>query len=46
MAAQAKAKAREDKRSSGRLMRAQGMSLRAIAAELGVPKSTVADWCK
>jgi hypothetical protein len=35
----------EDKRASARLMRAQGMSLRAIAEALGVPKSTVGDWC-
>jgi hypothetical protein len=42
----AKGAANEDKRASARLMRAQGMSLRAIAAELGVPKSTVGDWCR
>jgi hypothetical protein len=46
MAAQAKAKASEDKRSSARLMRAQGMSLRAIAAELGVSHEAVREWCK
>ncbi|WP_407084172.1 helix-turn-helix domain-containing protein [Thauera humireducens] len=27
-------------------LRAQGMSIRAIAAELGVSKSTVADWIR
>jgi hypothetical protein len=36
----------EDKRASARLMRAQGMSLRAIAAELGVHHDTVREWCK
>jgi hypothetical protein len=46
MAAQAKVKAREDERSSARLMRAQGMSLRAIAAELGVSHEAVREWCK
>jgi hypothetical protein len=46
MAAQAKAKAREDERSSARLMRAQGMSLRAIAAELGVSVKAAWTWCK
>jgi DNA-directed RNA polymerase specialized sigma24 family protein len=46
MAAQAKAKASEDKRSSARLMRARGMSLRAIAAELGVSHEAVREWCK
>jgi len=45
-AAGAKAHGTEQDRASARLMRAQGMSLRAIAAELGVPKSTVYDWCK
>jgi hypothetical protein len=44
--AQARAQASEDKRASARLMRAQGRSLRSIAVELGVPKSTVSDWCK
>jgi len=42
----AKGAANEDKRSSARLMRASGMSLRDIAGQLGVPKSTVYDWCK
>jgi hypothetical protein len=38
--------ASEDKRASARLMKAQGQSVRAIAAELGVGKSTVSDWCR
>lgn len=38
--------ASEDKRASARLMRAQGQSIRAIAAALGVGKSTVSDWCR
>ena len=38
--------ASEDKRSSARLMRASGMTLREIAAELHVGKSTVSDWLK
>jgi hypothetical protein len=42
----ARAQASEDKRASARLMRAQGMSLRAIAAELGVHHDTVREWCK
>jgi hypothetical protein len=44
MAAQAKAKASEDKRSSARLMRARGMTQQAIADALGVPRRTVAYW--
>lgn len=36
--------ANEDKRASARLMSARGMSLRAIATELGVSKSTVGTW--
>jgi hypothetical protein len=44
--AQARAQASEDKRSSARLMRAQGMSLRAIAEELGVSHEAVREWCK
>jgi hypothetical protein len=40
----AKGQANEDKRASARLMRAAGKSLREIAVELGVGKSTVADW--
>jgi hypothetical protein len=42
----ARAAASEDKRTSARLMAAQGMSQRAIAAELGVPRWTVRDWLK
>jgi hypothetical protein len=42
----AKGKANEDKRASARLMAGQGMSTRAIAAELGVPRWTVRDWLK
>jgi len=45
-AAGARAHGTEQDRASARLMRASGMSLRSIAAELGVPKSTVSDWCK
>lgn len=37
--------ANEDKRATARLMRAKGMSFRAIAAELGVGVMTVHDWC-
>lgn len=36
--------ASEDKRSSALLMRIQGMSIRSIAEELAVGKSTVSDW--
>ena len=36
--------ASENRRSSALLMRSQGLSIRAIAAELGVAKSTVSDW--
>ena len=42
----ARLSASEDKRSSARLMRASGMTLREIAAELHVGKSTVSDWLK
>jgi len=42
----AKGLANEDKRASARLMRLKGMSLRAIAAELGVHHDTVREWCK
>lgn len=42
----ARAAASEDKRVSARLMRSTGMSVRDIAAELGVGKSTVSDWLK
>lgn len=38
--------ASEDKRSSARLMAASGMSLREIASELDVGKSTVSDWLR
>lgn len=38
--------ASEDKRSSARLMAAQGLSTRAIAAELRVNQSTVARWLR
>jgi hypothetical protein len=41
-----RAAASEDKRASARLMRAQGMSLRAIAAELGVSHEIVRKWCE
>jgi hypothetical protein len=40
----ARAAANEDKRSSARLMRASGMSIREIASALDVGKSTVSDW--
>ena len=43
-AAKARLQASEDKRTSARLMAAAGQSIRAIAAELGVGKSTVARW--
>jgi len=46
MAAKAKAQASEDRRASARLMRAQGLSLRAIAAELGVSHEIVRKWCE
>ncbi len=42
--ARVRAAASEDKRASARLMRAAGMSVRAIAAELCAPKSSVARW--
>lgn len=42
----ARAAASEDKRSSARLMRDNGMTLSEIAAELGVPLSTVGRWTK
>jgi hypothetical protein len=45
-AAGAKARGTEQDRASARLMRASGMSLRAIAAELGVHHDTVREWCK
>jgi DNA invertase Pin-like site-specific DNA recombinase len=42
----AKGAANEDKRATARIMRAQGLSLRAIAAELGVHHDTVREWCR
>jgi len=42
----ARAAASEDKRASARLMAAQGMSTRAIAAELDVDQSTVVRWLR
>lgn len=42
----AKGRANEDKQASARLMAATGLSLRAIAAELGVSKSVVGNWLK
>jgi hypothetical protein len=45
-AAGAKAHGTEQDRATARLMRAQGMSLRAIASELGVHHITVRNWCK
>jgi hypothetical protein len=44
MAAQAKARASEDRRASARLMRSQGMTQQAIADALGVPRRTVSYW--
>jgi len=45
-AAGAKAHGTEQDRATARLMRAQGMSLRAIAAELGVSHEIVRRWCQ
>jgi hypothetical protein len=45
-AAGARAHGTEQDRASARLMRSNGMSLRAIAAELGVHHDTVREWCK
>lgn len=36
----------EERRDRARGLRTQGMSIRAIAAELGVSKSTIADWLR
>ena len=41
-----RAQASEDRRLLARQMRSQGMSLRAIAAELGVSHVTVREWCQ
>ena len=35
----------EEKRANARLMRIDGMTIRAIADELGVSKSVVNNWC-
>lgn len=40
----ARLEASADQRVSAKLLHAQGMSIRAIAAELGIPKSTVSRW--
>jgi len=45
-AAGAKPRATEQDRATARLLRAQGMSLRAIAAELGVSHEIVRRWCE
>jgi hypothetical protein len=45
-AAGAKAHGTEQDRATARLMRASGMSLRAIAAEIGVSHEIVRKWCK
>lgn len=37
--------ASEDQRASARLMRAKGMSIRQIAQDLGIPKTTISRWC-
>jgi hypothetical protein len=42
----AKGAANEDMRATARIMRARGLSLRAIAAELGVHHDTVREWCR
>lgn len=42
---EARLAASEDKRSSARLMRSKGMTLQAVADELGVPLSTIGRWC-
>lgn len=42
----AKGKAYEQARASARLLRAQGRSVADIAAELGVSRRAVIDWCK
>lgn len=40
-----RASANEDKRASARMMRAKGMTLRAIAQTLGVSLGAVSGWC-
>lgn len=42
----AKGAANEDKRASARMMRAKGMTIRAIAAELQVSIGSVSAWCR
>lgn len=37
--------ASEGQRASARLMRAKGMSIRQIAQDLGIPKTTISRWC-
>jgi len=36
----------EDKKASARVMRAKGLSLRVIAAELDTDQRTITKWCK
>ncbi|WP_312284086.1 primase C-terminal domain-containing protein, partial [Candidatus Igneacidithiobacillus taiwanensis] len=42
---QARRRSREQDRATARLLQARGYSYRQIARELGVPKSTIGDWC-
>jgi hypothetical protein len=44
--AKKKGLANEDKRASAKLMRARGKTVREIAQELNMPKSTISDWLK